>query len=222
MIRGKFITLEGGEGVGKSTNLRYIHEHLMQQHIRVVVTREPGGTAMAEQLRKLLLDHQAEAFADQTELLLMFAARAQHIKHVIRPALSAGKWVLSDRFTDATYAYQGGGRRMDIKTIAWLENLVQGDLRPDLTLLLDAPVEVGMQRVLARGALDRFEQEQQQFFAAVRRAYLLQAELNPGRIKIINAQQPLAEVQREILHILQRLPGGPTVSGGSATVPSHR
>ena len=143
MIRGKFITLEGGEGVGKTTNLVFIKDYLQQRNIPVVVTREPGGTVLAENIRHLLLDKDSETISEHTELLLVFAARAQHIKHVIEPALTRGEWVLCDRFTDATYAYQGGGRNMRVSTIEWLENLVQGTLRPDLTLLLDAPVDVG-------------------------------------------------------------------------------
>ena len=146
MIRGKFITLEGGEGVGKTTNLAFIKDYLQQHNIPVVVTREPGGTVLAEKIRHLLLDKDSEIISEQAELLLIFAARAQHIKHVIEPALAQGEWVLCDRFTDATYAYQGGGRNMRISTIEWLENLVQGNLRPDLTLLLDAPVEIGIER----------------------------------------------------------------------------
>lgn len=203
MRRGKFITLEGGEGVGKTTNLQYIEDYLLLHSIPLIVTREPGGTVVAEQIRELLLSHHDEEFSEQTELLLMFAARSQHIKHVIRPALQAGKWVLCDRFTDATYAYQGGGRRMDIKTIAGLEALVQGNLKPDLTLLFDAPVDVGMRRAKKRGTLDRFEQEKLHFFEDVRRAYLLQAELNSDRIKVINANQPLIDVQRDLVALLQ-------------------
>jgi len=164
MIRGKFITLEGCEGVGKTTNMAFIKDYLEQHNISVVVTREPGGTQLAEKIRQLLLDNKSETISEQAELLMMFAARAQHIKHVIEPALAQGKWVLCDRFTDATYAYQGGGRNMKISTIKWLENLVQGTLRPDLTLLLDAPIEIGIARVRERGALDRFELEKNQFF----------------------------------------------------------
>ena len=134
MIRGKFITLEGGEGVGKTTNLAFIKDYLLEHNIPVVVTREPGGTVLAEKIRHLLLDKDSEVISEQAELLLIFAARAQHIKHVIEPALAKGEWVLSDRFTDATYAYQGGGRNMRVSTIEWLENLVQGNLKPDLTL----------------------------------------------------------------------------------------
>lgn len=205
MIRGKFITLEGGEGVGKTTNLAFIKKYLEQHHIPVVVTREPGGTLLAEKIRSLLLDKDSEAISEHAELLLMFAARAQHIKHVIEPALAQGKWILCDRFTDATYAYQGGGRAMKISTIECLENLVQGTLRPDLTLLLDAPVEIGLERVKERGAPDRFEIEKISFFEQVRRAYLLQAELYPERVKLIKANQPLSDVQRAIVDVIRVL-----------------
>jgi dTMP kinase len=202
MIRGKFITLEGGEGVGKTTNLVFIKDYLQQHNISVVVTREPGGTVLAEKIRHLLLDKDSEAISEQAELLLIFAARAQHIKHVIEPALAQGDWVLCDRFTDATYAYQGGGRNMRISTIEWLENLVQGNLRPDLTVLLDAPVEIGIERARERGAFDRFESEKIGFFEHVRRAYLLQVELHPERIKLIKANQSLVDVQRAIVDVI--------------------
>ena len=205
MIRGKFITLEGGEGVGKTTNLTFIKDYLQQHNINVVVTREPGGTVLAEKIRHLLLDKDSELISEQAELLLIFAARAQHIKHVIEPALTRGAWVLCDRFTDATYAYQGGGRNMRISTIEWLENLVQGNLRPDLTLLLDAPVEIGIERARERAAFDRFESEKASFFEHVRRAYLLQAELYPERIKLIKAHQPLSDVQRAIVDVIRTL-----------------
>ena len=205
MIRGKFITLEGGEGVGKTTNLAFIKDYLQQHNIPVVVTREPGGTVLAEKIRHLLLDKDSEVISEQAELLLIFAARAQHIKHVIEPALAQGEWVLCDRFTDATYAYQGGGRNMRISTIEWLENLVQGNLRPDLTVLLDAPVEIGIERARKRGAFDRFESEKISFFEHVRRAYLLQAELYPERIKLIKANQPLVDVQRAIVDVIRTL-----------------
>jgi dTMP kinase len=201
-ISGKFITLEGGEGAGKSTNLDFIKNYLEAHHIPVVVTREPGGTYLAEKMRALLLEKNRELLSDEAELLLMFAARAQHLKHVIRPALDNGKWVLCDRFTDATYAYQGGGRQLDVKTIAWLENLVQGEFRPDLTLLFDIPVDVGLQRAAARGQPDRFEAERVEFFQSVRRAYLVQAKLHADRFRIINADQPLADVQKSILDVL--------------------
>ena len=207
MTRGKFITLEGGEGCGKTTNLAFIKDYLEYYAIPVVVTREPGGTELAEKIRQLLLDTQSEPVAEVAELLLMFAARAQHIKHVIEPALAHGSWVLCDRFTDATYAYQGGGRNMKISTIKWLESLVQGSLRPDLTLLLDAPVDIGLARARERGAFDRFESEKISFFDNVRRAYLLQAELYPERIKVIKANQPLAAVQSAIAEIINVLLG---------------
>jgi dTMP kinase len=202
MTRGKFITLEGGEGVGKTTNLIFITHYLQQHNITVVVTREPGGTALAEKIRHLLLDKDSEVISEHAELLLIFAARAQHIKHVIEPALARGDWVLCDRFTDATYAYQGGGRNMRVSTIEWLENLVQGNLRPDLTVLLDTPVEIGIDRARARGVLDRFESEKISFFEQVRRAYLLQAELHPERIKLIKANQPLVDVQRALVDVV--------------------
>jgi len=168
MKKGLFITLEGGEGAGKSTQLAYIRQRLEAAGVTLHVTREPGGTPLGEQIRELLLDHRQTDMATDTELLLMFAARAQHLAERIRPALAAGEWVLCDRFTDATYAYQGGGRGIDSQRIAVLENWVQGTLRPDLTLLLDLPVNVGMARANGRGELDRFEREQQAFFDRVR------------------------------------------------------
>ena len=202
MPRGKFITLEGGEGVGKTTNLAFIENFLKLHNIPVSVTREPGGTALAEKIRKLLLDKDSEAISEHAELLMVFAARAQHIKHVIEPTLANGTWVLCDRFTDATYAYQGGGRNMKNSTIEWLENLVQGILRPDLTLLLDAPVEIGLERAKLRSNLDRFESEKINFFEQVRRAYLLQAELHPNRIKVIKANQALIDVENELINVI--------------------
>lgn len=202
MSIGKFITLEGGEGAGKSTNLAFIKTYLEQRNIPLIVTREPGGTLLAEKLRQLLLEKNLENWTGEAELLLMFAARSQHLKQVIQPALAAGHWVLCDRFTDATYAYQGGGRLVDNKNIAWLENLVQGDFRPDLTLLFDVPVEIGMQRVTTRGNTDRFEAEKLEFFQAVRLAYLRQAEQHADRFRIINADQQLADVQKDIVDVL--------------------
>lgn len=204
-MRGKFITLEGGEGVGKSTNMEFIRDLLEQQGYSVVLTREPGGTELAEKIRALLLDKNSEAITPTAELLLMFAARAQHIAQVIEPALQQGQWVLCDRFTDATFAYQGGGRDMDGQTIAWLEQCVQGDLRPDLTLLLDAPVATGMRRAQQRSESDRFEQERLDFFERVRQAYLQLAQQHPQRIKIINAAQALAQVQRDIAEVIGSL-----------------
>lgn len=205
MTRGLFITLEGGEGVGKSTNLRFIEALLAERRIDTVVTREPGGTELAESIRQLLLTKHHEAITPEAELLLMFAARSQHVHHVIQPALRRGEWVLCDRFTDATYAYQGGGRNMDARKIAWLEQAVQGDLRPDLTLLLDAPVVVGMRRARDRGLLDRFESEELAFFERVRDAYLHQARLAPDRYAIIDASLPLAEVQEQIRRVIEKL-----------------
>lgn len=201
-MAGRFITLEGGEGVGKTSNMVYIHSLLKNKNISVLRTREPGGTELAENIRQLLLDKGQESIAEQTELLMMFAARAQHIKHVIKPALEQGIWVVCDRFTDATYAYQGGGRNMALSVIQWLENFVQGDLRPDLTLLLDAPVQLGMQRATHRGKLDRFESEKIIFFEKVRQAYLTIAEQQPQRVKVIDAKQSLENVQSQISNIL--------------------
>ena len=205
MTRGKFITLEGGEGVGKTTNLVFIKNYLQQQGITVVVTREPGGTVLAEKLRELVLSNESEKINDTTELLLMFAGRCQHIAQVIRPALEQGHWVLCDRFTDATYAYQGGGRGLSLETIAWLEQLVQGELRPDLTLLLDAPIEIGMERAKKRAAFDRFESEKLQFFEKVRAMYLQRATEQPERVKVIQASDDLTVVQQNILAVLTNL-----------------
>lgn len=195
MSRGRFITLEGGEGVGKSTNLQFAKAWLEMRGIVPVVTREPGGTGIAEKIRAILLEKADESLSEQAELLLVFAARAQHIRQVILPALQSGQWVLCDRFTDATYAYQGAGRRQDVATIEWLENCVQGDLRPDLTLLLDAPVEIGMRRARRRGAADRFEVERAEFFERVRQCYLSRAAQAPERYRVVDASRPLADVQ---------------------------
>jgi len=200
---GKFITLEGGEGCGKTTNIKFIEQLLVAQGISVVITREPGGTPLAENIRQLLLDKQQEAIAEETELLMMFAARAQHIKHVIAPALAQGQWVLCDRFTDSSYAYQGGGRNMDNKAIAWLEEFSQQQIRPDLTLLLDVPVEIGMSRARQRGALDRFELEKMEFFNRVRDCFLEIAVQQSERVKLIDATQDLSQVQNNIIDILQ-------------------
>ena len=198
MSKPLFITLEGSEGVGKTSNMEYIQSLLQQQSIDYIVTREPGGTAMGEALREMLLGEDFKGMADDTELLLMFAARAEHVARVIRPALAEGKWVLCDRFTDATYAYQGGGRGLDVQRIAGLEQWVLGDLRPDLTLLLDAPVAVGRERAGKRSAPDRFEQEQEAFFERVRKAYLDLASQQPSRIKVIDASVELSAVQAQI------------------------
>ncbi len=210
-MNGLFITLEGPEGAGKSTNREYLAERLRACGLDVVLTREPGGTPLAERIRELLLTPADEPMAADTELLLVFAARAQHLAQVIRPALARGAVVLCDRFTDATYAYQGGGRGLSPERIAQLETFVQGDLRPDLTLIFDLPVEVGLARAAARGRLDRFEQEGMRFFESVRRAYLERARLAPSRYRILDAGQPLKAVQGDVEalvpELLERLHG---------------
>ena len=197
-MSGLFITLEGPEGAGKSTNREYLAARLKEHGIEVVLSREPGGTPLAERIRELLLTPSDEVMNSDAELLLVFAARAQHLAGVICPALRRGAVVLCDRFTDATYAYQGGGRGLSEARIAELERFVQGDLRPDLTLVFDLPVEVGLARAAARGRLDRFEQEGQVFFEAVRQAYLQRATQVPERYRVLDAAQPLEQVQRDI------------------------
>lgn len=204
-MTGLFITLEGPEGAGKSTNREYLAERLREHGLDVLLTREPGGTPLAERVRELLLDPSDEPMAADTELLLVFAARAQHLQQVIRPALTRGCVVLCDRFTDATYAYQGGGRGLSIERIAQLEQFVQGELRPDLTLIFDLPVEVGLARAAARGRLDRFEQEGRGFFEAVRQAYLQRAAQSPQRYRVLDAGQTLAQVQADIDTLLPSL-----------------
>ena len=207
MERGKFITLEGGEGVGKSTNLQFITDWLKGQGIEFVQTREPGGTPLAEELRDLLLAKREEAVDPTAELLMVFAARAQHLARVIEPALRRGEWVICDRFTDATYAYQGGGRELDRELIAQLEQTVQGDLRPDRVLLLDLDPEIGLARAASTGAADRFESEQRHFFERVRAAYRQRADADPARYAIIDASQPLEQVQRQLaVELTQLLP----------------
>lgn len=203
--RGLFITVEGGEGVGKSTNMSYLQNHLARQGVDLIVTREPGGTVLGESIRELLLQVRQEQVVSDAELLLVFAARAQHIAQVIEPALAAGKWVVSDRFTDATYAYQGGGRGLPVSRIRELEQLVQGELRPDYTLLLDAPVELGMSRARGRGELDRFEQEQAEFFGRVRNSYLQLARESSGRYHVVDASRTLEEVQADLDTICSEL-----------------
>jgi dTMP kinase len=201
-MTGKFITVEGIEGVGKSTNIEFIHRQLLAAGREVVLTREPGGTPLAEAIRGLLLDPAYTGMDARCELQLVFAARAEHLARIIRPALAQGKWVLCDRFTDATYAYQGGGRGIDTAIIAALETLVQGAFRPDLTLLLDVPVAVGLARAGKRGALDRFEQEQVEFFERVRVCYLDLARRHAERYRVIDAGQPLHGVQCELQGVL--------------------
>lgn len=197
-MTGLFITLEGPEGAGKSTNREYLAAKLRAEGIEVLLTREPGGTPLAERIRELLLAPSDESMHADTELLLVFAARAQHLAQVIRPALARGEIVLCDRFTDATYAYQGGGRGVSHERIAALENFVQGDLRPDLTLIFDLPVEVGLARATARGRLDRFEQEGRTFFDAVRSTYLKRASAEPDRYRLVDAALSLPQVQQSL------------------------
>jgi dTMP kinase len=201
-MTGRFITVEGIEGVGKTTNIDFIHRQLLLAGREVLLTREPGGTPLAEAIRGLLLDPEYTGMDARCELQLVFAARAEHLARVIRPALAQGKWVLCDRFTDATYAYQGGGRGIETSIIAALEALVQGDFRPDLTLLLDLPVAVGLARAGKRGALDRFEQEQVDFFDRVRMCYLEMAHEHAARYRVIDAAQPLDQVQQELATVL--------------------
>jgi dTMP kinase len=205
--RGRFITVEGGEGAGKSSNLGFIRQRLEAAGRSVVFTREPGGTPLGEAVRELLLGHRYEGMAEDSELLLMFAARAEHLQRVILPALLAGRWVLCDRFTDASFAYQGAGRGIDRKRIAALERFVQGDLRPDLTLLLDVPVELGLTRAGKRSRPDRFESETRPFLERVRQGYLQIAAQEPARVKVVDASMPLEQVQRQIGAVLQTFLG---------------
>lgn len=200
-----FITLEGGEGAGKSTAMRYLQQQLTLLGVDSTTTREPGGTLIAEQIRQVLLQKQGEVLTPATELLLVFAARSQHIAEVIRPALAKGQWVLCDRFTDASFAYQGGGRGVDWSIIETLEQFVQQDLRPDLTILLDAPPHLGMKRIQRRAELDRIEAEQLAFFERVRQAYLKRAQQDPKRFVTINTSKPLAEVKRHLLKLAKKL-----------------
>lgn len=204
-MKGKFITLEGTEGVGKSTNLAAIVDWLQRNNIPYVQTREPGGTPLAEELRELLLAPREESVDNKAELLMIFAARAQHLAQVVRPALEEGKWVLSDRFTDATFAYQGGGRGLPLAMIESLEALVQEDLQPDCTILLDLPPEEGLARARARGELDRFENEALAFFEKVRQAYLARAAGAPQRFHIVNAGQTVESVAADVVAVLDSL-----------------
>ena len=196
-VSSAFVTLEGIEGVGKSTNLGYLEQLLVAAGQKVVVTREPGGTRLGEQIRRWVLEGDHSKLSAEVEALLMFTARAQHLDEVIRPALADGAWVLCDRFTDATIAYQGGGRGAAVELLEQLKRVVQRDLEPDLTLLFDAPVEVGLQRIADR-VHDHFEREDRAFFDRVRTAYLELAERFPERIKRIDAAQPLETVKQEL------------------------
>lgn len=202
-MRGAFITLEGTEGVGKTTNLEFVCGTIRRAGIDAVRTREPGGTPLAEEIRSLLLEVREEPVAAIAELLLVFAARAQHLARTIEPALEAGSWVVCDRFTDATYAYQGGGRGVDEATIATLENLVHRNLQPDLTLVLDAPFDAIASRLSGR-TRDRFEREERAFFDRVRAGYLARAAELP-RCAVIDAARPLKPVQADIVEALAPL-----------------
>ena len=202
-MRGKFITIEGTEGVGKTTNIEFIQSWMDTKNLTYGTTREPGGTPLAEQIRELLLAPREESVSSTAELLLVFAARAQHLNQVIEPMLGEGAWVLCDRFTDATYAYQGAGRLMREDLIRELELLVQGSLQPDLTLILDIPVQVGLARAGERSAPDRFEQEQVEFFDRVRNRYLQIAQDNPQRCIVIDASRSLEGVQAQIAEALE-------------------
>lgn len=204
-MSGRFITLEGIEGVGKSTNLRFVADLLRDRGHEVVVTREPGGTPLAERVREILLDHADEPVPPLAELLLMFAGRAIHLENQIRPALQRGCWVVCDRFTDATYAYQGGGRGQSTERIAELERWVQREFRPDLTLLLDADPAIGLRRVGRRGESDRFEIERRDFFSRVRETYLARARAEPARIRVIDASLALKAVQSEIRNEINKV-----------------
>ena len=203
-MRGKFITIEGTEGVGKTTNIQFIQSWMDKHKLDYATTREPGGTPLAEQIRELLLSPREESVSNSAELLMVFAARAQHIYQVIEPSLSEGAWVLCDRFTDATYAYQGAGRLMDTGLITELEMMVQGSLRPDLTLIMDIPVQIGLKRAGERSTPDRFELEQVEFFERVRSQYLQIAKDNPQRYVVIDASKPLEAVQAQIGAALER------------------
>jgi dTMP kinase len=208
MPRGLFITLEGGEGAGKSTNLAFIRQCLQRAGHEVVVTREPGGTELGERVRDILLHSKQLHITPESEMLLMFAARSEHLAKVIRPALAAGKTVLCDRFTDATYAYQGGGRGLPAERIASMESWVQGDLRPDLTLLFDVPVEAGRARAGQRGEPDRFEREDNEFFTRVHAIYLARAQADPKRMRVIDASRALPQVEQQIAAVLEELVHG--------------
>jgi dTMP kinase len=204
-MKGKFLTLEGVEGVGKTTNLNFIANYLEQAGKTIVTTREPGGTLIAEQIRALLLDHNDESLCNESELLLMFAARAQHLNNVIIPALEQGKWVVCDRFTDATYAYQGGGRHFNMDDIAWIERFVQKGLSPDKTVLLDLSVEIGLKRAASRSEPDRFESEKRPFFEDVRQVYIDRAAAEPDRFCVVDASQTIEQVQNDIMICLDEV-----------------
>jgi dTMP kinase len=207
MARGKFITVEGIEGVGKSTNIAAVVECIRSAGHEVLTTREPGGTPFAEDIRDILMNRGDEPVPEIAELLLMFAARSFNVSNVIVPALEAGTWVVCDRFTDSTRAYQGGGRGIPIETIDRIANWVHGDTWPDLTILLDAPVDVGMARAGSRSEPDRFEQEQHEFFERVRACYLRLAEAEQERFVVVDTTRPIAHVSAEVVAVVERLLG---------------
>ncbi len=202
MSKAKFITFEGVDGAGKSTGLDWFADALRQRGVDLLVTREPGGTPLGEQLREILLNQPMHI---ETEAMLMFAARREHVEKVIRPALQRGTWVISDRFSDASFAYQGGGRGVPLAKLEQLEQWVHGDLQPDLTLLFDIPIEVARQRLSNNVSLDRFEQEKGEFFERVRQAYLARVAKSPQRITVIHAEKSLQEVQQELAKIVASL-----------------
>lgn len=199
---GKFITIEGTEGVGKSTNIAFIKAWFEAKNISLLHTREPGGTPFAEEIRELLLSQREEAVDAKSELLLMYAARAQHVSQKIKPALEQGQWVLCDRFSDASFAYQGAGRALGLDKLVALDQWVLEGFKPDLTILLDLPVEVGLSRAQERGPIDRFEEEKVEFFEQVRNGYLQIAQQEPDRVKIVDARGSLEEVQQQIEQVL--------------------
>jgi len=203
MTRGKFITLEGVEGVGKSTNLELISGFVKSGGYDVLVTREPGGTTLGERVREILLDKDEHGMTPMAELLLMFAARAQHVEEVIKPALARGTWVVSDRFTDSSYAYQGGGRQLGSKAVAALEHQVLGDFGPDLVIILDLDVQAGLQRASKVAEADRFESEESEFFDRVRAAFVSRSS-EPG-YHLVDAARPLIDVQADIITIIKKL-----------------
>lgn len=202
MSKAKFITFEGVDGAGKSTHLEWFANALRLRGIDLLVTREPGGTPLGERLREILLNHPMHA---ETETLLMFAARREHVEQVIRPALQRGTWVISDRFSDASFAYQGGGRGVALAKLEQLEQWVHGDLQPDLTLLFDIPIEVARQRLANNLSLDRFEQEQGAFFEKVRQAYLARSQKTPARFAVIHAEKTRDEVQKSLEKIVSSI-----------------
>ena len=205
MKQGKFITIDGVEGAGKSTQIEFICSYLAKKGVEVVRTREPGGTDLGEKIRALLLGVETGTMHSDTELLLMFSARNEHIQNKIKPALAQGKWVVSDRFTDASFAYQGGGRSLDLSRIEALENWVQGEFRPDLTLLLDLSVEIGMKRIETRSVKDRIEQEERAFFERVRQVFIDRSQQYPKRIKLVDASVQIDQVSQQIHSYLEQL-----------------